>query len=315
MGAHFRFRSDSKALLDVVDMAYAGLPAHLFAREGPELEVELRLLPGDVDVGDTLVAEEPPSVRTRLGERIVYGVMDARNYVLVSPQVRRARVVASDRMLDRPYHLRYELIEFAVFLLAARCQGLVPLHAACLGRDGRGVLVLGASGAGKSTLALHALAAGLELLSEDAVFVHPVGMVATGIANYLHVHADALERIDDEATRAWIESSPVIRRRSGVRKHEADLRRAPAPLRTAATPLRLVATVILSTEPAEDPAALLEPMPGRDALAFLDTDQDYARTQPGWDLFARWIASSPVYRLRRGRHPGDSVDAVRPLLD
>src|SRR3546814_1842255 len=72
---------------------------------------------------------EPPAVRSRLDKDVLYGIIDAWNYVLVSPRRRRARVVASANMLDWPYHLRYELIEFAVFLLAARCQRLVPLHA------------------------------------------------------------------------------------------------------------------------------------------------------------------------------------------
>src|SRR3546814_4333811 len=99
-------------------------------------------------------------------------------------------------MLDWPYHLRYELIEFAVFLLAARCQRPVPLHAACVGRGGRGILLLGASGSGKSTLVLHSLLQGLDVLSEDAVFVQPDGMLATGVANFLHVRAAALAGIE-----------------------------------------------------------------------------------------------------------------------
>src|SRR3546814_9900836 len=149
-------------------------------------------------------------------------------------------------MLDWPYHLRYELIEFAVFLLAARCQGLVPLHVACVGRGGRGILLLGASGAGKSTLVLHSRLQGLDVLSEDAEFVQPDGVIATGVANFRHVRADALDGIEDVAARRWIASSPVIRRRSGVEKFEVDLRRAPRPVRLAEAPLRLVGPVDLS---------------------------------------------------------------------
>jgi hypothetical protein len=65
--------------------------------------------------------------------------MDASNYVVLAPAQRQALVVASEEMLDRPYHLRYELVEFAVFTLATRGLGLVPLHGACVGRHGRGV--------------------------------------------------------------------------------------------------------------------------------------------------------------------------------
>ena len=53
---------------------------------------------------------------------------------------------------------RYEMLEFAVFTLASRVQGVVPLHAACIGRRGRGLLLMGDSGAGKSTAALLGLA-------------------------------------------------------------------------------------------------------------------------------------------------------------
>lgn len=309
MGAHFCFRSDSEALLDVVATAYGGLSGHRFPRAGPELDVELRLLPRGKPASG-----QPPPVRARLGGATAYAIIDRNNYVLVSFQGRRARVVASADLLDRPYRLRYELIEFAVFLLAARCQRLVPLHAACVGRGGRGVLLLGASGAGKSTLALHGLIGGLELLSEDAVFVQPDGMLATGVGNFLHVQRDALDSIDDDAARRWIAGSPTIRRQSGVEKFEADLRQAPAGLRVASAPLQLVGTVILSDRPADRAGALLAPATGEDAAACLAADQGYAMTRPGWRRFERWVMRSPVHCLQRGPHPRNSVDALRRLL-
>lgn len=308
MGGRFRFRSESEALLDVVETAYGGHAPHRFLQEGPELDVELRLLPRRMPA-----AGEPPSVRTRLDGGVLYGIMDDHNYVLVSPERRRAQVVASADMLDHPYHLRYELVEFAVFLLAARCQGLVPVHAACVGRDGRGLLLLGESGTGKSTLALHSLLQGLDFLSEDAVFIQPDGMLATGVANFLHVRADVLQGIDDDA-RGWIAGSPVIRRRSGVEKFEADLQRAPGGIRLAATPLQLVGTVILSRQAASGPRAELTTVAREDVAACLAADQAYAMTQPGWHRFEQWAMRSPVYRLQRGPHPGSSVDALQRLL-
>jgi hypothetical protein len=309
MGGRFRFLSDSEALLDIVESAYGGPPPHGFPREGPAIDVELRLVPRRAPP-----AGEPPPVRTRLGNGLLGGVMDEHNFVLVSPQRRRARVVASTDMLDRPYHLRYELVEFAVFLLAARCQGLVPLHGACVGRDGRGILLLGESGAGKSTLALHSLLRGLDFLSEDAVFVQPEGMMATGVANFLHVRADALDGVDDGAARAWISASPVIQRRSGVRKFEADLRHAPRNIRLAPAPLALVGTVILSARAAPGPDATLVPVDAASVAACLRSAQTYAMTQPGWRDFETWAMRSPAHRLLRGAHAGSSVDAVQRLL-
>jgi hypothetical protein len=309
MGGRFRFRSDSEALLGVVDAAYGGLPPHRFPGPAPECEVELLLAAHQARTG-----AGPPPVRTRLDARLPYGIMDEHNYVLVSPEWRRARVVASADMLARPYHLRYELIEYAVFLLAARCQALVPLHGACVGRDGRGVLVLGDSGAGKSTLALHALLRGFEFLSEDAVFVRPHDLLATGVANFLHATADAVEHVGDGAARRWLLASPVIRRRSGVAKFEADLRQAPLPARLAPAPLQLVGTVILSPQRAATPGTMLAAGTRETLAACLAADQAYARTQPGWDRFEQRLMQLPVHCLQRGPHPENSVDVLQRLL-
>ncbi|HVX05043.1 MAG TPA: hypothetical protein VHA71_07980 [Rhodanobacteraceae bacterium] len=219
----------------------------------------------------------------------------------------------SDDMLQHAYHLRCELIEFAVFVLATRAIGLVPLHGACVGRRGRGVLLLGGSGAGKSTLALHGLLHGLELLAEDAVFVRPGDLLATGVPNYLHLKSDALDFVADGAIRAWVAHAPVIRRRSGVRKFEVDLREECG--RPAMGPLSLVGAVFVSAQPADSPDALLVPLDACEAGVLLDADQPNASRQPSWQPFKRQILDRGVHQLRRGRHPRDSVDALCRLLD
>ncbi|KZC40230.1 MULTISPECIES: serine kinase [Rhodanobacter] len=309
MGGNFRFESASAALLSLVETAYAGLPPHRFPMAVPEFRIELRLLPRRA----APPVAEPPPVQMQSGAGLICGVMDASNYVVLAPAQRQALVVASADMLDRPYHLRYELIEFAVFTLATRGLGLVPLHAACVGRQGRGILLLGASGTGKSTLALHSLLHGLDFLAEDAVFVQPDSLLATGVANYLHVRADALRRVDDAEVRRWIGAAPVIRRRSGVEKFEADLRHGGG--RLAPTPLALAGAVFVCGETADDPAALLEAVPAAEIAARLCADQPYACGQPGWQHFARRLARQGVHQLRRGRHPRDAVTALCRLLD
>jgi len=221
-------------------------------------------------------------------------------------------VVASADMLKCPYHLRYELIEFAVFVLATRAQGLVPLHGACVGRQGRGVLLLGESGSGKSTLTLCSLLQGLELLAEDAVFVQPQTMLATGVANYLHVRADTLQFIEGEAVRRWITAAPLVRRRSGVQKSEADLRLGPGAL--APSPLSLACAVFVSSEAAAAPERLLSRVSPTGLAERLAADQSYAAGQPGWQHFAERLTRLGVYELRRGAHPRASVDALRALL-
>lgn len=307
LGGRFQFESASAALLELVEAAYGGLPPHHLPGQVPEFRLELKLLPGH----SLRPGHEPPPVHMQAGAGMLCGVINAMNYVAISPAQRQALLVVSEDMLRFPYHLRYELIEFAVFILATRAQGLIPLHGACLGRDGQGVLLLGPSGAGKSTLALHGLLQGLDFLSEDAVLVQAESMLATGVANYLHMRDDALSLVDEDAYR-WIRYAPVIRRRSGVEKFEADLRNGPG--RLAATPLKLTGAVLVSSRAAENSAQLLHPVPADELAARLAADQPYAASQPGWLHFQQKLIDLGVYELRRGPHPRASVDALRPLL-
>lgn len=303
LGADVEFRSDSVELMALVDEAYRDLPAH--AWQGPELQIELRLVEGGGGFG-----AEPPVARMLGGAGLLGVAMDACNLALVCPATRRAVVQLSPALLAYPYHARYELIEFTVFTLASRAQGLMPLHAGCVGMNGVGALLVGESGAGKSTLSLHAMLLGLDFLTEDASFVEPHGLLASGIANFLHLRFDALRWIDDAALRERVAAAPVIRRRSGVEKHELDLRGGWA--RLAPAPLRLGHLVFVSSEPAS--AELLGRLDAQDLRQRLLASQSYAAGLPGWAAFAEACAGLHGWVLRRGAHPRDAALALRGLL-
>lgn len=306
LGGRFAFTSDSEALLQLVEAAYGGLPQYAWPLGAGEFHVELRLASPRAQRYDA-----PPPVRQQAGAGLLSGVMDQSNYVMLDPHGRRALVVASPDMLGHPYYLRYELIEFAVFTLATRGMGLVPLHGACVGSAGRGVLLLGASGAGKSTLALHALLAGLAFLAEDAVFVQPDSLLAAGVPNYLHVRPDALGLVEDDHVRDWLNQAPHIRRRSGVEKIEADLRQGA--WRLARAPLELVGAVFVSAQRCED-EHLLVPLAAGDIAVRLEADQPYASGQPGWHSFVQRLTGRGVHELRRSRDPHAAVVALQRLL-
>ena len=309
LGGLFHFESDSQDLIDLVEAAYGRLPAQILPGVAVEFRIEMRLLPRRAKPW----AIEPPAPRIcREGKRLRADI-DASNYVVIDSECRSACVVASDDMLQHAYHLRCELIEFAVFILAARGIGLVPLHGACVGRDGRGLLLLGGSGSGKSTLALHGLLHGLDLLAEDAVFVQPSELLATGVPNYLHLRSDALDSMENGAVRGWVAHAPVIRRRSGIRKFEVDLRQEYG--RPAMRPLALIGAVFVSAQAADHPGALLTRLGAPEAGRWLEADQPYAPGQPGWRRFKRKITDRGVHQLRRGHHPRDSIDALCRLLD
>ncbi|HEV6966176.1 hypothetical protein [Roseateles sp.] len=304
LGATFDFLSDSPELLALVDAAYGGLPAHEL--DGPTLRVELRLAEDDA-----AFTAEPPRPRMLGGAGLVGATVDAHNLVIVLPEAGRAAVQLSRSMLGFGYHARYELIEFAVFQLAARTQGLVALHAGCVGLDGVGALLMGVSGAGKSTLTLHAALQGLDFLTEDGSFVEPRTLRATGVANFLHLRFDALAWIDDAAVRARAQASPVIRRRSGVEKFELDLRGGW--VRLAAQPLRLRHLVFASPEP-DRAGALLRALSTDELLERLHGDQAYAMGQPGWPSFVQGCRQLHGWVLARGTHPAEGAAALRSLL-
>jgi hypothetical protein len=230
---------------------------------------------------------------------------------VLTTKERAALVVVPPGMLKSAYHTRYESIEFAVFTLAARVQRLVPLHAACVGHRGRGILLFGPSGAGKSTVALHCMLNGLEFLSEDSVFVAPDSMLATGVSNFLHVRAESLRWLGKSPLAEAIRKSPVIRRRSGVRKFEVDLRHKR--FRTARAPMKIIGAVFLSPRGAGAHPALTR-LSESSLLAGLSDSQAYCRALPQWRPFTKKLARLESFELRRGLHPADTATVLRSLL-
>ena len=309
LGARFQFESESPRLLRLVDSAFAGLPRHRLSDSVPRLTV--RLLLRSAKQPRPHRRGEPPPLHMISGAGMLGGATDASDFVMLSPRERAGLVVVSPRMLAFPYHVRYELIEFAAFTLAARTQRLVSLHAACVGWGGRGLLLMGPSGAGKSTVSLLALLQGFDFISEDSVFVAPDTLRATGAANFLHVRADSLRWIEHDRDAAAIRKAPVIRRRSGVEKFELDLRRGG--YRLAGSPPQIGAIVFLSPKPARG-GPLLTRLPKSEVLQRLAKAQAYAANQPEWSGFTRRAAALDVFELRRGRHPLDTVEALRALL-
>jgi hypothetical protein len=307
LGGRFRFESNSHQLLGLVDSAYARLPRQRLTADAPNLRVGLVLTSGEAERSRF----GPPTLATFSGPGLVGGASGSSNIVMVSPEARCALVAVSAAMLRFPYHTRYEVIEFAVFTLAARVRELVSLHAACVGRGGRGLLLMGASGSGKSTLALQCLLQGFEFVSEDSTLVAPDTMLATGVANFLHVRSDSLRWIAQARDVAAIRGSPVITRRSGVKKFEIDLRLWGH--RLASSPLKLASVVFLSAKSAAR-GRILNPLSRRELVARLTATQVYAAKQPHWAVFCQKAARLGAFELRRGRHPLEAVEALRELL-
>jgi hypothetical protein len=312
LGGRFRFESNSKELLALVDEAYAGLPGHLFSSTPKTFRVKLMLTPAPArSIRRTARQTNPPPISMLHGAGFLGSATPSSTFVVLCPKERTGLVSVAPEMLRFPYHLRYEAIEFAVFTLACRAQGLVPLHAACVGLQGRGILLMGSSGAGKSTVALQCLLEGFDFLSEDSVFVAPKSMRATGAANFLHVRADSLRWLGQSRVRSIISGSPVIQRRSGIEKFEVDLRRKD--FRLAKAPLKIVGVAFLSPK-SGGTGPLLKPLSSSATLARLKVEQAYGESLPQWGSFSRSLLRLGGFEMLRGPHPSASTQALRSLL-
>lgn len=308
LGAAFTVESSSARALRLAVDAFGGLPRHRLAAEPRRFRVRLVTTENHATWSRRAA---PPQPTLTAGGGILCATIDAGNFAVIDLPRAHALVCMSPSMLRRSYYARYELIELAMVTLASRGQSLVPLHAACIGARGSGALLMGASGAGKSTLALHALAAGMQLLSEDSSFVAVDSLQATGTPNYLHVQPSALEYLDEGPLLAQVRRSPMICRRSGARKHELDLRTVPG--RLAASPLRIAFTVFLSRRKAVRPSALVQ-LSHAALLEHLRREQPYAVGLPNWRGFERRIAALPAYELRRTAHPDMAISQLRSVL-
>jgi hypothetical protein len=314
LGGVFEFATESPELMRLVHWAYDGLPPHRLpappARMGVRLVLGGRMTSGRRRGARARGVHQPDPFAMLSAPGLLCGASDCSTVAVMSADQRAALVVVARELLRFPYHVRYELIELAVFTLAARVQGLMPLHAACVGRGRRGLLLIGDSGAGKSTAVLHCALQGFELVAEDSLFVAPQSLLATGVANFLHVRGESL-RFLSARDASFVRRAPIIRRRSGMRKFEVDLRQRR--FRLAPRPLEIAGLVALSAGRAGS-GPLLVPIARGDALARLRASQPYAAGQPGWRIFAERMRTVPAFELRRGRHPRESVAALQQLL-
>ena len=118
LGGDFQFETDSPELLRIIEQAYAGLPPQSFRHRRRGLRVRLVLTPA----APRGARAEPAFVRPLAAPGLLCGALDGSGLAAIAPGARSALITVSRYMLRFPYHLRYESLEFAVYMLAARVQ-------------------------------------------------------------------------------------------------------------------------------------------------------------------------------------------------
>jgi hypothetical protein len=114
--------------------------------------------------------ECPPAPTVRGQGHLISSVADANNQIVCDLKQGFAFGCLSRAALRYSSYVRYHFIEPAALVMICG-QYATPLHAACVSKDGHGVLLCGDSGAGKSTLAYACARAGWTFTSDDATYL------------------------------------------------------------------------------------------------------------------------------------------------
>jgi hypothetical protein len=160
LGFAFEIVTNRQAVLDAANESWR----HCRQRDaGPVLQLRIGVTPG---ISGTC----PPTPVSRGQQHLVSMVGDAQNHAICDLNAGFAFAwLTEDALLNRSY-ARYHFLE-AVALLLISTTYATPIHAACVSRHGRGMLLCGPSGTGKSTLAYACARRGWVFTSDDASYL------------------------------------------------------------------------------------------------------------------------------------------------
>jgi energy-coupling factor transporter ATP-binding protein EcfA2 len=117
--------------------------------------------------GDSTILPEP----TRREFNHLYSLLaDTDNHAVLDLKTCTCFVWLNQSTLKHPLYFRYNFLEKVVYLLLG-ASVVTDIHAACVGREGKGILLCGDSGAGKSTLAYACARTGWTYTSDDTSYL------------------------------------------------------------------------------------------------------------------------------------------------
>jgi hypothetical protein len=112
----------------------------------------------------------PPEPTRREYNHLYSLVADVDNQALLDLRSYINFIWVTSAAVNNRIYFRYNFLEKAVYLLLG-ASVVTDLHAACVSRNGKGILLVGDSGAGKSTLAYACARAGWTYTSDDTSYL------------------------------------------------------------------------------------------------------------------------------------------------
>jgi hypothetical protein len=294
LGFPVQVASNSSVVLDAATESWSGWTR---AFDRPPLEICVIVhLDGPVP-GQEPVHRAQRHLLTITADRANFGTCDLQTgyaFSCVTPAVASA-----------PYFRNY-LLETMVYLMLDY-RYITILHAGCVARNGRGVLLCGDPGAGKSCLAYASVKRGWTLVSDDfsALLRDPGNSTVIGRPQRLRFRPQAFE--------LFPELKNLDNSITAYGKHMFDLRTGAIPNVHTAGCCRAEKIVFLDRQ--DSGAAHLVPMNSEEALARIEYDRAY------WDSPVsgehreniQALLSRGVHTLRYNHFDG-AIDILESLL-
>ena len=134
-----------------------------YRREGSTLQIR-------IGVSHGLSSECPPEPTRREYNHLYSLVADVNNQALLDLKTCTSFVWLTKAAVSNRLYLRYNFLEKTVYLLLG-ASVVTDLHAACISKNGKGLLLSGNSGAGKSTLSYACARMGWLYTSDDTSYL------------------------------------------------------------------------------------------------------------------------------------------------
>lgn len=133
------------------------------SRTNAPLQIRIGVSRGDA-------SDCPPEPTRREYNHLYSLVADANNQALLDLRSCINFTWVTSAVVNNRIYFRYNFLEKAVYLLLG-ASVVTDLHAACVSKNGKGILLIGDSGTGKSTLAYACARAGFTYTSDDTSYL------------------------------------------------------------------------------------------------------------------------------------------------
>lgn len=123
-----------------------------------------------IGVSESKRSQAPPLPERRAYNHLYSIVADAENQALLDLRTGSNFVWLNESAVADPLYLRHNFLEKVVYLLLG-ASVVTDIHAGCVSKQGKGILLCGDSGAGKSTLSYGCARAGWTYTSDDTCYL------------------------------------------------------------------------------------------------------------------------------------------------